>query len=53
MDEIKRTDLEFVNKMYRYMKNDMPIMTGIQVYVFLLFLNCHNYLFVVNVIGPC
>ena len=27
MEEIKRTDLDFVNKMYRYMKNDMSIET--------------------------
>ena len=27
MEDIKRTDLEFVNKMYRYMKNDMSIET--------------------------
>ena len=27
MDDTKRTDLAFINKIYRYMKNDMPIET--------------------------
>ena len=27
MEDVKRTDLEFINKIYRYMKNDMPIET--------------------------
>ena len=25
MEDTKRTDLEFINKIYKYMKNDMPI----------------------------
>ena len=27
MEDTKRTDLEFINKIYKYMKNDMPIET--------------------------
>jgi len=27
MEDVKRTDLEFINKIYKYMKNDMPIET--------------------------